>query len=120
MNLQLPMPSTAATMGSAAPKAGASARGIAPSLSALTVAAEGTRADAVLAAAAGCSVSSSSRGVSAEAPSRCAGTIVNSTASANVPLVRPVPTVGAVANSAAYVGSYATLASPSIVIAPVI
>jgi hypothetical protein len=112
MNLQLPMPATAATMESAAPKARASARRIPPCLSAPTVAAEGTRADAGLAAAAGCSVSSSSWGVSAEAPSRCTGTIVNSTAPANAPLVRPVPTVGVVANSAAYVGSYATLASP--------
>jgi hypothetical protein len=69
----------------------------------MIVAAEGTRPDAGLTA--GFSVSSSSLGISVERPGRCAGTAGNS---------------ATLANSTADVGSYAPLASSSVIIVSVI
>ena len=80
----------------------------------MVVAAEGARADAALTA--GCSVSSSSLGVSIERPGRCAGTVVSSAAPADIPVRSPVPAAGPVPPHTVT----AARASSSVVVAPVI
>src|SRR5208283_825562 len=82
----------------------------------MTVAAEGARADAALTT--GCSVASSRLPVSVERPGRCAGTVVHSTACADVP--GPVPRVDAGVNSARTAVNSAAPACSSVVVAPVI
>src|SRR5208282_1691147 len=82
----------------------------------MTVAAEGARADAALTT--GCSVASSRLPVSVERPGRCAGTVVHSTACADVP--GPIPGVDAGVNSARTAVNSAAPACSSVEIAPVI
>src|ERR1039457_133222 len=97
-----------AATGRSSTDAGASARRIAPCLSAMVVSAEGARTDTALAA--GFSISSSSPGVSVEGSGRCARTVVNAATPADV----------ASASSSAAVGVSSAARSSSVEIAPVV